>query len=74
MHIIASPIIPDDTLQEDAGTTDCPSIFVEQMNCLYLLSFLVGILQPVGANYPWPRDFRSVSSQVSWSRAARVIR
>ena len=40
MHISVSPIF-DDPLQEDAGATDYANIFIDQMNCLYLLSFLV---------------------------------
>jgi hypothetical protein len=40
MHISVSPIF-DDPLQEDAGVTDYAEIFLDQMNCLYLLSFLV---------------------------------
>ncbi|MEG9436027.1 sigma-70 family RNA polymerase sigma factor [Edaphobacter sp. HDX4] len=40
MHINVSPIF-DDSLQEDAGATDYAEIFINQMNGLYLLSFLV---------------------------------
>ncbi len=40
MHISVSPIF-DDPSQEDAGATDYGEIFLDQMNCLYLLSFLV---------------------------------
>jgi hypothetical protein len=40
MHINVSPIF-DDPLQEDAGATDYSEIFIDQMNGLYLLSFLV---------------------------------
>ena len=40
MNISVSPIF-DDPLQGDAGITDYADIFIDQMNCLYLLSFLV---------------------------------
>jgi hypothetical protein len=40
MNISVSPIF-DDPLQGDAGITDYAEIFIDQMNCLYLLSFLV---------------------------------
>ena len=33
--------IPDDPLQEYGGGTDYADVFINQMNCLYLLSFLV---------------------------------
>jgi len=40
MNISVSPIF-DDPLQEYAGATDYAEIFIDQMNCLYLLSFLL---------------------------------
>ena len=40
MNISVSPIF-DDPLQEDAGATDYAEIYINQMNGLYLLSFLV---------------------------------
>jgi hypothetical protein len=40
MNINVSPMF-DDPLQEDAGATDYAEIFIDQMNGLYLLSFLI---------------------------------
>ena len=40
MNIRVSPIF-DDPLQEYEGGTDYVEIFIDQMNCLYLLSFLL---------------------------------
>jgi hypothetical protein len=40
MQFNGSPIF-DDSLQEDAGATDYAEIFINQMNSLYLLSFLI---------------------------------
>jgi len=40
MNISVSPIF-DDPLQEYPGAIDYADIFIDQMNCLYLLSFLV---------------------------------
>jgi hypothetical protein len=40
MNISVSPIF-DDSQQGDAAATDYAEVFTDQMNCLYLLSFLV---------------------------------
>lgn len=40
MRINVSPVF-DNSLQQDAGAIDYAEIFIDQMNCLYLLSFLL---------------------------------